>query len=132
MGNGVPETCRPVGRKKLVPARLSMSCMTAAASSGGKACKSRKAVTNSAQTKNGSRIQVMPGARNWMIVAMKLTAPSKEEVISRTMPMIQNVCPSQRWPRSATVAKGEYDVRSADLKRDHVIAKRRERHRHDG
>ena len=68
---------RPVGRKKLVCATLSINCMTAAASSGGKASSSRKAVTNCAQTKNGRRIQVMPGARNWMIVAMKLTAPKQ-------------------------------------------------------
>ena len=55
---------------------------------------SRNAVTNCAHTKNGSRIQVMPGARNWMIVAMKLTAPSSDDVMRNTIPMIQNVCPS--------------------------------------
>jgi len=32
-------------------------------------------------------------ARNWMMVAMKLTAPSSEEVISKTIPRIQKVCP---------------------------------------
>ena len=68
--------------------------MTAAASSGGNASSSRKAVTNCAQTKNGSRIQVMPGARNWMIVAMKFTEPSSDEVMRNTMPMSQNVWPS--------------------------------------
>ncbi len=59
-----PPTARPVGRKKLVCTALSINCMTAAASSGGKASNNRNAVTNCAQTKNGSRIQVMPGARN--------------------------------------------------------------------
>ena len=70
-----------------------MICMTAADSSGGKASSSRKAVTNCAQTKNGRRIHVMPGARSWMMVAMKFTAPSSEDVINSTMPMIQNVWP---------------------------------------
>ena len=50
-------------------------------------------MTNCAQTKNGSRIQVMPGARSWMIVAMKFTAPSSDEVIRKTMPISQNVWP---------------------------------------
>src|SRR6185312_5651339 len=66
-------TARPVGRKKLVCATLSINCMMPAASSGGNASNSRKAVTNCDQTKNGMRIQVMPGARNWMMVAMKFT-----------------------------------------------------------
>ncbi len=74
-------------------ATLSINCMMAAASSGGNASSSRKAVTNCAQTKNGRRIQVMPGARNWMMVARKLTAPSSEEVIRNTMPTIQKVWP---------------------------------------
>ena len=51
-------------------------------------------MTNCAQTKNGIRIQVMPGARNWMMVAMKLTAPSSDEVMSSTMPTSQNAWPS--------------------------------------
>ena len=80
-------------RKKLVPATRSISCITIADSSGGKARSRRKAVTNCAQTKNGSRIQLIHLARSWMIVAMKLTAPSSEDVINSTMPMIQNVCP---------------------------------------
>ena len=55
-----PLTIKPVGMKKLVPNARSINCMTPAASSGGKASSSRKAVTNCAQTKNGRRIQVMP------------------------------------------------------------------------
>ena len=84
---------RPVGMKKFVPATRSMNCMRPAASSGGKARRSRKAVTNCAQTKKGSRIQVMPGARSWMIVAMKLTEPSSDAVMLKTMPRSQIVCP---------------------------------------
>ena len=75
-------------------ATWSINCITAAASSGGNANNNRNAVTNCAQTKNGSRIHVIPGARNWIIVPMKLTAPSSEEVIKQTMPRIQNVWPS--------------------------------------
>ena len=83
--------------------------MTAAASSGGNASSSRNAVTNCAQTNNGSRIQVMPGARNWMMVAMKFTAPSSDDVMRKTMPMIQNV-----WPCvGIDVASGEYEVQPA-------------------
>ncbi len=63
-------------------------------------------MTNCAQTKNGSRIQVSPGARNWMMVAMKLTEPSSDEVIRNTMPMSQKVCPSV----GIDVASGEYEV----------------------
>ena len=44
---------------------------------------------NCAQTKNGSRSQVIPGARMLMIVARKFTAPSSDEVISITMPISQ-------------------------------------------
>ena len=64
IGVVVPGAARPLGRKKLVPATLSINCRMAAASSGGKASSSRKAVTNCAQTKKGNRIQVIPLARN--------------------------------------------------------------------
>jgi len=64
-----------------------------AASSGGNASRSKKEVTNCAHTKNGRRIHVIPGARSWMIVLMKLTEPSSDEVIRNTMPMIQSVWP---------------------------------------
>src|SRR5207245_2414771 len=101
-----PPTARPVGRKKLVCATLSINCRTAAASKGGKASSSRKAVTNCAQQKNGKRIQVMPGARNWIIVAMKFTAPSSDEVIKKIIPTIQKV-----WPLvGMALARGEYEV----------------------
>ena len=45
----------------------------------------------------------MPGARNWMMVARKLTAPSSDEVMRKTMPMIQKVWPSP----GKEVARGE-------------------------
>src|SRR5439155_8268205 len=77
--NAAPFTTSPVGMKKLVEARRSIICMTTAASNGGNASNNRKAVTNWAQTKNGRRIQVSPGARNWMMVVMKLIAPSSDD-----------------------------------------------------
>src|SRR6202012_1443944 len=83
------------------------------ASSGGKASRSRKAVMNCAQTKNGRRIQVMPGARSWMIVAMKFTEPSSDAVILKIMPTSQSVCPFMNGcsgVASAMPAKGGYDV----------------------
>ena len=44
----------------------------------------------------GSRIQVMPGARSWMIVAMKFTEPSSDAVMLKTMPISQSVCPLKK------------------------------------
>ena len=108
-----PPTARPVGRKKLVCATLSINCMTPAASSGGNASSNRNAVTNCAQTKNGRRIQVMPGARNWMIVAMKFTAPSSDEVMSNTMPISQNVWPCGRDGRGQRRIGGPARLRRA-------------------
>ena len=103
-------TTRPVGMKKLVSNTRSMSCMTAAASSGGNASSSRNAVTNCAQVKNGRRIHVMPGARSWMMVAMKFTEPSSDAVMLKTMPLIQSVCPLKKmWfsaPESAMPESG--------------------------
>ena len=90
-GAGCPFTISPVGMKKLVPKTRSMSCMTAAASSGGNARSSRYAVMKIAQVKKGSRIHVIPGARSWTTVAMKLTEPRSDAVMLNTMPMIQRV-----------------------------------------
>ena len=85
-----------------MPATRSMSCRTAAPSSGGNASSSRNEVTNCAQQKNGSRMQVSPGARSWMVVAMKLIAPSSDEVIRKTIPRSHSV-----WPGPAMSASGE-------------------------
>ena len=91
--SALPPTTRPLGRKKLVPARRSISCSTPAASSGGNASSSRNDVTNCAQTKNGRRMQVRPFARSCTIVTMKLTEPSSDEVIRKTMPISHIVWP---------------------------------------
>ena len=88
--------------KKLVFATRSINCSTPAASSGGKASSRRKAVTICAQQKNGRRIQVIPGARSWIAVVMKLIAPSRDDVIRKIIPISQAV-----WPLSAMSASGE-------------------------
>ena len=72
-----------------------MPCSTAAACSAGNASSSRNAVMNCAQTKNGRRNQVRPGARSWTIVAMKFIAPSSDEKMSSSMPPSHSVWP---WP----------------------------------
>ena len=46
-------------------------------------------MTNMAQQKNGIRIQVIPGARSWIIVVMKFTEPSNDEVIRKTIEISQ-------------------------------------------
>src|SRR6266704_515075 len=93
---GAPFTTSPAGRKKLVCATRSINCMMIAASSGGNASSSRNAVTNCDHTKNGSRIQVRPLARSWMMVVMKLTAPSNDDVIRKIKPTSQRVCPLKK------------------------------------
>ena len=62
-------------------------------------------MTSCAQTKNGRRMNVSPFARNWKIVTMKLTEPRSDDVIRKTMPRIQTVCPSVAMTES-----GGYDV----------------------
>ncbi len=62
-------------------------------------------MTNCAQTKNGRRIHVIPLARSWMMVTMKLTEPRSEEVIRKIIPISHHVCPSV-----AMSDRGGYDV----------------------
>ena len=42
-------------------------------------------------TKKGNRNHVMPGARSWMIVAMKFIAPRSDELIRSAIPISHNV-----------------------------------------
>ncbi len=84
-----------------MPARRSINCMTAAASSGGKASSSRKAVTNWAHTKKGKRMKLSPLARSWTIVVMKLTAPSSDDVIRKIIPTSHIVWPGAMMARGA-------------------------------
>ena len=44
-------------------------------------------MTNWAHTKKGNRMKVSPLARSWIVVVMKLTAPSSDEVIRKIIPM---------------------------------------------
>ena len=62
-----------------MPATRSIACSIAAACSAGNASSSRNAVMNCAQTKNGRRNQVRPGARSCTMVVMKFIEPSSDE-----------------------------------------------------
>ena len=64
-----------------------------------------------------------------MIVAMKLTAPSSDEVMRNTMPMSQNVCPSVgiavasggvRSPARLRRAAGNEEAGEHDHPADHI------------
>jgi len=56
-----------------------------ATSSGGKASRSRKPITNIAQQKKGIFIQDMPLVRRLMRVAMKLTEPRSDAEMLNTI-----------------------------------------------
>ena len=62
-------------------------------------------MTSWAQTKNGSRIQVKPGARSCTIVTMKLIEPRSDDVIRNAIPISHQV-----WPCVAMTDSGAYDV----------------------
>ena len=62
-------------------------------------------MTNCDQTKNGSFIHVMPGARPWTTVAIMVMAPSEDDNPIRKMPTSQKFCPAE-----AITASGTYDV----------------------
>jgi hypothetical protein len=101
---------QPGGHEERRVATRSINCMMPAASSGGKASSSRKPVTSIAHTKNGMRIQVMPRARRLMMVVMKFTDPSSDEVINSTRPISHCVWPASHWLTtcpSANPASGE-------------------------
>ena len=55
-------------------------------------------MTNWAHTKKGNRMKVSPFTRSWIVVAMKLTAPSSDEVIRKIIPMSHIV-----WPDPAAM-----------------------------
>ena len=58
-------------------------------------------MTNWAHTKKGNRMNVSPLARSWMMVVMKLIAPSSDEVIRKIIPMSHIV-----WPVPAMTESG--------------------------
>src|SRR5438132_575723 len=51
----------------------------------------RNAATNSVQTKNGSRIQVISGGRSCTMVVMKLIEPRTDDVARKTIPISQKL-----------------------------------------
>ncbi len=62
-------------------------------------------MTNCAHTKKGNRMNVSPLTRSWIVVVMKLTAPSSDEVIRKTIPKSHIV-----WPVPARMESGAYEV----------------------
>ena len=61
----------------------SVSNIVIAPANTGKESKSKKAVMYTAQTKRGVRFAVIPGARIFVIVTIKLTAPKIDETPAR-------------------------------------------------
>ncbi len=59
----------------------------------GSARSSRTAVTKSAQTVSGNRKKVIPGARRFRTVVMKLTAVRSDEIPRTRSASSQIVCP---------------------------------------
>ena len=85
----------------------------AATSRGGKARRSRKAVTNIAQQKKGIFIHAMPLVRRLMMVAMKLTEPRSDAEMLNTIAESHQVWPCPQMlvtPMFAVEASGEYIV----------------------
>ena len=58
-------------------------------------------MTNWVHTKNGNRMKVRPFTRSWIVVAMKLIAPSSDEVIRKTIPKSHIVWPGAMMARGA-------------------------------
>ena len=77
------------GMKKCVPTVRSSSSSVTAAEIAGSAMSSRIAYVSIAQTKSGIRIQVIPGARMWWIVTMKLIAPASDDSVRMCIERIQ-------------------------------------------
>src|SRR5690348_5489011 len=92
--------------KKLLPARRSINCIAAAASSGGNASRRRNAVTNCAQMKNGNRMNDRPGTRSCRMVTIELMAPNNDDVTRKSIPTSHIV-----WPVVGEMTdRGGYEV----------------------
>ena len=82
-----------------------MNNMKSAAAKTGSASKSKKAVTRTDQAKSGILCIVMPGARIFRIVVMKLIAPKIEEKPAANRPIIIK---SKAGPGAPVVLSGGY------------------------
>ena len=83
-----PVSNTPEGRKKLVSATRSINCMIPAASRGGK--QGEEEGSDKRPYKEWHAEPRHTRCAQLVMVAIKLTAPSSDEVISRIMPMSQN------------------------------------------
>src|SRR3546814_1012596 len=75
-----------------------------AAARTGSANNSMKAVTRMAQTNSGILWSVMPGARMFKMVVMKLMAPRMEDAPAR---FIESITMSTAWPGDPLVERSE-------------------------
>src|SRR6267154_78354 len=98
--------------KKLVPAVRSRIKSMQAGRSTANASKAMQDVMNHAQVQIGMRIRVMPLARRSRVVAIKLSAPSREPMQKMAIEMAQRFIP-QPMPGPAslpTALSGAYEV----------------------
>ena len=82
-----------LGSKKWVPNWRSVRSMVTAPAMTGRAMISRIDWVSIVQTKSGTRLQVIPGARMLAIVTKMLSAPMKDEIPVRWMRKIQASTP---------------------------------------
>ncbi len=75
------------GSKNWAPKRVSNCSMNSATAMIGSANSSRKLVTSDIQMNIGMRMKVMPGARMFRMVVMKLTADASEPTPRICRPM---------------------------------------------
>jgi len=61
----------------------SVKSIVIAPANTGSDSNNKKAVINTAQTNNGTRCALIPGARMFIIVTMKLIAPKIDEIPAR-------------------------------------------------
>src|ERR1700726_4977975 len=95
-------TTRPEGMKKLVPAVRSRIKSMQAGRSTANASKAMQDVMNHAQVQMGMRMRVMPLARRSRVVAIKLSAPSREPMQKMAIEMAQRFLP-QPMPGPASL-----------------------------
>ena len=88
--------------KKLVPAVRSRIKSMQAGRSTAKASKAMQEVMNHAQVQIGMRIRVMPLARRSRVVAIKLSAPSREPMQKMAIAIAQRFIP-QPMPGPASL-----------------------------
>ena len=94
-----------------MPKFRSVSIIVRPAESAGSASRSSHAYVKIVHTKSGIRVQVIPRARMFEIVTMKLIAPASDERVSTCSDRIHRSCPRPGECRVESVA---YEVQPAE------------------